>query len=149
MIKINQINVRNSSKRLFSEICLHNVIPINFNSSECSTTTDCMSKYPKNHHEKNNFEIKKTEINALNGGANVNESNFVKSIVSSKITYSKSNLITMVIDESHTSVNCSKSVVYNKNSNKEFNFLKSNFDNTLGSKFNEKLKNIENEKANY
>lgn len=153
MIKKNDMKMKTSNKRLFSDISSHNTIPINTtlsNNLNTSNTSANIATTPtavitnvkaaeKANEDETDGKIKVPRITPLAStqlNRSLNTSNFLNKIVSNTKLGStpNSNLVTMVIGSSNSS-NTSSST------NTGSSIL------TLGSNFARKLQNIQNERA--
>lgn len=133
MIKKNDVKIRTSNKRLFSEI-----------SSHCLTVNTFNSKTSSNSEDERDGRVKITKIssfgssqsrpansNVINNHSSLASSNFLSKIVSSKLgSMSNSNLVTMVVGSS-------------SNQNQAMNISL-----PLGANFAKRIQTIQNERAN-
>ncbi|CAF0724811.1 unnamed protein product [Brachionus calyciflorus] len=114
MIKKNEVKIKTSNKRLFSEISSHNVIPTN--SPVVTSVVNCRSS--STSEDERDGRAKITRINSFGNSSmspqknslvtNLNRSgtNFLSKIVNSKLgSTSNSNLITMVVNSGSNSSN--------------------------------------------
>lgn len=133
MIKKNDVKIRTSNKRLFSEI-----------SSHCLTVNTLSTKTSTNTEDERDGRVKITRINsfgssqprsvhsnAINNHSSSTNSNFLSKIVSSKLgSTSNSNLVTMVVGSS-------------SNQNQAMNISL-----PLGANFAKHIQTIQNERTN-